>query len=113
MKISSQRATFNGIAVAETPQIVKWKKVVPPNPDVGKRHSGRDDGVFQSVVPTDVLARARGMHAKSRCPVNRAQQAISSFVKETESKYRNGQVIFVPESDAEKSSKLTWKKQSR
>merc|ERR1712054_188346 len=56
------------------------------------------------------LARARGMHAKSRCPVNRAQQAISSFVKETGEQVSKWASNLCPESDAEKKFKIDLEK---
>jgi len=56
------------------------------------------------------MERARAMHAKSRCPVNRAHQAISSFVKETGEQVSKWASNLCPESDAEKKFKSDLEK---
>ena len=60
VKISSQRATFNGIAVAETPQSVKMEEGGATKTPIWESDHGRDDGVFQSVVPTRCLWQGLG-----------------------------------------------------
>merc|ERR1719267_366020 len=50
------------------------------------------------------------MRAKSRCPVNRAHQAISSFVKETGEQVSKWASNLCPESDAEKKFKSDLEK---
>lgn len=50
-------------------------------------------------------ARSQAMHAASKCPVNRAHQAISSFVKETGDQFSKWASNLRPESDSEKKFK--------
>lgn len=80
------------------------------NPDMGKRPWKGRRGVPVRRSDPMSLARARGMHAKSRCPVNRAQQAISSFVKETGEQVSKWASNLCPESDAEKKFKIDLEK---